>query len=159
VLRVLGSLLGVPGFEFATAEEVRAEALKGTDAAARLNNAAAASGATRVAPAGVERIADVPIHFADALARRSEPLQLARDSVPPAARMSRHMLQRLGLHEGERVRVRQDGGEALLTAVEDDRVPAECVWIAAAHASTAALGDMFGGVTLERVPVGETVSA
>ena len=145
--------------EFATAEEVRVEVLKGTDLASRLNNAAPASGARSVAPSGVQRIAEVPIHFADALARRSEPLQLARDSAPPTARMSRALMQRLGLLEGERVRVYQEGGEAVLTAVEDNRVPAECVRICAAHPTTANLGDMFGVVMLERIPVGETVSA
>jgi NADH-quinone oxidoreductase subunit G len=33
----------------------------------------------------------------------------------------------------------------------DDRLPADCVRVAAAHALTAALGDMFGAVTLERI--------
>ena len=38
VLRVLGSLLGIPGFEFTSAEEVRTQALAGVDLAARLSN-------------------------------------------------------------------------------------------------------------------------
>jgi hypothetical protein len=38
-------------------------------------------------------------------------------------------------------------------------VPANCVRIAAAHRTTAELGEMFGAVQLERVPSGEKVSA
>ena len=40
VLRVLGNLLGLPGFDHDTSEDVRDEALATTDAATRLSNAA-----------------------------------------------------------------------------------------------------------------------
>ena len=36
-------------------------------------------------PAGLARVADVPIHFADMLARRSPALQLTRDATAPSA--------------------------------------------------------------------------
>ena len=35
-------------------------------------------------------------------------------------------------------------------ALLDETVPAGCVRVAAAHASTAALGDMFGTINVER---------
>jgi NADH-quinone oxidoreductase subunit G len=49
------------------------------------------------------------------------------------------------------VRVRQGDGSARLAAALDDRLPDDCVRIAAAHAATAALGPMFGAVELERI--------
>jgi len=45
------------------------------------------------------------------------------------------------------VRVRQEGGEAVLELGCDERLPADCVRIAAGHAATAALGTMFGEIT------------
>jgi len=159
VLRVLGSLLGLTGFDFSSAEEVREAALRGVDVAALLSNVPGAGG---LEPAGtavtLQRIADVPIHFADNLARRSPPLQMTRDSAPPTARIASATLRRLGLEEGEVVRVTQGAGQTVLKAVADEGVPPNCVRIAAAHRTTAELGEMFGDVQLERVASGEKVT-
>ena len=38
-------------------------------------------------------------------------------------------------------------------AALDDRLPDDCVRVAAAHPTTAGVGPMFGTVTLARVPV------
>ena len=46
--------------------------------------------------------------------------------------------------------VRQNGSAAKLPAALDDTVPDECVRIAAAHPSTAALGPMFGELEVEK---------
>jgi NADH-quinone oxidoreductase subunit G len=159
VLRVLGGLLGLHGFEYNGADEVKAAALDGRDIAAELSNAPAGAIAAAAAPGGIQRIAEVPIYFADALVRRSEPLQMTRDALPPAARMAPALMDRLGLAQGDRVRVAQDGGEATLPVQTDASVPPGCVRIAAAHPLTAGLGDMFGTVTLERVAVAEKVPA
>ncbi len=65
VLRVLGNLLGLEGFEQETAEEVAREALGDTAAlAARLDNRAPSGAlgmAVGTAAAGLQRIADVPL--------------------------------------------------------------------------------------------------
>jgi NADH-quinone oxidoreductase subunit G len=159
VLRVLGGLLGLHGFEYDSAEEVKDAALDGRDMAAALSNAPAGALVAAPAPSGIERIAEVPIYSADALVRRSEPLQRTRDAQPPAARMAPALMDRLGLAEGDRVRVAQDGGEATLPVQADASVPPGCVRIAAAHPLTAGLGDMFGAVTLERVSATQKVPA
>jgi NADH-quinone oxidoreductase subunit G len=72
--------------------------------------------------------------------------------------MAPALMDRLGLAEGDRVRVAQDGGEATLPVRADASVPADCVRIAAAHPLTAGLGDMFGTVTLERVTAMQKVA-
>jgi len=103
--------------------------------------------------AGLQRVADVPIYFADSLVRRSEPLQKAADSRPPRARMNAGTLAGAGLADGDRVRIRMGSGAAELTVAADERVADGCVRIAAAHPSTAGLGAMFGAVSLEKIPV------
>jgi NADH-quinone oxidoreductase subunit G len=162
VLRVLGNLVGAPGFEFASAEEVRAELLREVDLPGRLSNALAASRrvpALTASVGGVQRIADIPIYFADALVRRAPSLQRTADAAAPVASMCGALLVRLGLRQADQVHISADGGEAVLAVKRDDHVPADCVRIPAAHPLTAALGSMFGEVRLARVPVEDKVRA
>jgi len=156
VLRVLGTLLGVQGFDYDSCEQVREECLRGKDVASRLSNSVSFE---KIPPltrsAGLQRIADVPIYFADALVRRAPALQKTRDAQPPRAWMNSKLMQRLGVAAGQPVLVKQGQGEARLAAALDDALPDECVRVAAAHPSTADLGAMFGAVTLEKLAVGK----
>jgi NADH-quinone oxidoreductase subunit G len=147
VLRVLGSLLGRPDFGFDTVEQVRAACLGGKDVASLLSNRIGPQAGQTDKPQGIQRIADVPIYFADPLVRRSPPLQKTRDARPPRAWMNAKLLAQLNLSPGQPVLV---NGSVKLMADLDDRLPDECVRIAAAHPSTAAVGPMFGAVTLAR---------
>jgi len=155
VLRVLGNLLGLEGFDADSSEDVRDACLSGVDVAARLSNRIdLAAQAAPAAPAGaIERIADVPIYFADPLVRRAPSLQRTADARAPRAWMNARLMQRLELVAGAPLRVRQGPGEAMLIAALDDRLPEDCVRVAAAHPSTAGLGAMFGVLTLERSSV------
>src|SRR5947208_3367820 len=112
VLRVLGSLLGRRGVEFDTIEEVRRACLEGKDPRQLLANQIGAVGAAAAPRGGIERIADVPMYFADPLVRRSPPLQKTKESQPPRAWMNSRMLQRLGVAAGQPARVQQGSGEA-----------------------------------------------
>jgi len=151
VLRVLGSLLGAPGFDFDSIDEVRASLPAAADIAARLaNGTTVALVKPAVAAPGMERVADVPIHFADPLARRAPSLQQTADAKPPRARMSALTLAQLGVADGAQVKIRQGRGEAVLTAVADPGVPAGVVRIAAAHPSTCGLEGLSGPIAVER---------
>ncbi|HXZ52623.1 MAG TPA: NADH-quinone oxidoreductase subunit NuoG [Burkholderiales bacterium] len=154
VLRVLGNLLGAAGFEYQSCDEVREECLRGKDVAALLSNEISPpDGPAAAKPAGLERIAEVPIYFADPLVRRARSLQQTRDAQPPRAWMNAALMQRLGVAAGQPVRVKQGAGEAQLAAALDERLPEGCVRVAAAHPSTAALGAMFGELELEKLAV------
>ncbi len=153
VLRVLGTLLGKAGFEFDTIDEVREACLGGRDVAGLLSNRIEAVAASPAAAGGIERIADVPIYFADPLVRRAPSLQKTGDAKPPRAWMNSRLMQRIGIAAGQPVIVRQGSGSAKLPAALDDKLPDDCVRVAAAHASTAALGTMFGSLSLENAPV------
>jgi len=151
VLRVLGTMLGLKGFDFDDIESVRAACLKGKDVSALLSNRISLEEQQiPEKPQGIQRIPDIPIYFADPLARRSPPLQKTRAAQAPRAWMNGRLLQELGVTSGGNVRVRQGHGEATLKADLDESLPDRCVRIAAGHAATAALGPMFGAVTVER---------
>ncbi|MGL5632388.1 MAG: molybdopterin-dependent oxidoreductase, partial [Azovibrio sp.] len=152
VLRVLGNILSLEGFDYNTSEEVRDQVL-GTDSefVQGLDNGLKGIEVTLpVAGEGLERIADVPIHFTDPIVRRAPALQKTRDAATPQARMAAATLARLGLASGDSVKVSQGGGEVRLLAALDEGVPPGCVRVAAAHTSTAGLGDMFGSISVER---------
>jgi NADH-quinone oxidoreductase subunit G len=155
VLRVLGSLLGAPGFEFDTAEEVRVAALGDGDLSSRLSNrtgvSVARGKAAKAAEGKFERIANVPIYHADALARRADSLHLtaaarAANSVGlPAA-----LFDKLGLKEGDAVRVRQGEQSVQLPAVRDANLAETVVRVSAATPAGAALGSLFGELVVEK---------
>jgi NADH-quinone oxidoreductase subunit G len=152
VLRVLGSLLSLPGFGYDSIDAVRAELPRGDEIGAWLSNATQTAIEAPAAPAGrdgLERVADVPIYAADPLVRRAASLQKTRDAMPPVARAHAATLAKLKLTAGAAVRVRQDGGEAILTVMADAGTPEGCIRIAAAHSATSTLGPMFGPVAIE----------
>ncbi|MBX3624542.1 MAG: NADH-quinone oxidoreductase subunit NuoG [Rhizobacter sp.] len=152
VLRVLGNMLGLKGFEFETSEEVRAEALgdQATIAGRLSNKAAVATSAAAAASAGVERIADVPIYCTDSLVRRATSLQLTADAKPPVADIPSALWLQLGLSEGASVRVSQGKAQAVLPARLDASLASTAVRVPAGHPCTASLGAMFGAITVEK---------
>ena len=153
VLRVLGTLLGKPGFEYDNIEEVRGACLGGRDVAALLSNQIDPAAGSAWNVSGIQRIADVPIYFADPLVRRAASLQRTRDALPPRAWMNAKLLQKFGVAAGQPVIVRQGAGSAKLAAALDDKLPEDCVRVAAAHQATAELGAMFGSLNVEKAPV------
>jgi NADH-quinone oxidoreductase subunit G len=134
--------------EFDSIDQVRAACLDGRDVAKLLSNIIRAAPTKTEKQSGIQRIADVPIYFADPLVRRSPPLQKTRDARLPRAWMNSGLMARLGISAGQAVLV--NASTKLITGL-DDKLPDDCVRIAAAHASTAALGPMFGTLTLEKV--------
>ncbi len=156
VLRVLGNLLELQGFDYDASEQIRTEVLgastiDGLDLTAKLNNVASQP-LPVPAPSvqGLQRVADVPTYFSDAIVRRAESLQQTADARPPRAILSTPVAQQLGVSEGASVRVTQGAGAAVLACEVDARLPANVVRVAAGHPSTAALGAMFGAISVEK---------
>jgi NADH-quinone oxidoreductase subunit G len=159
VLRVLGNLLDLPGFDQDSAEAVRLQALP-EDIPAALDNRLAAArgavlGASRSAGAQddtLERLADVPLYWVDPIVRRAPSLQLTADASPPTARLNAATLARLGVQPGDKLAVamRDGEGEALVEAALDERLVDGVLRLAAAHPATAGLASTAGAVRIRR---------
>ena len=151
VLRVLGNMLKLNGFDQDTSEAVRDEALNGVDIASKLNNAIGDVD-SKAAPAssGLQRVSDVPIYATDSIVRRSLPLQATTDAAAPKVWMHSEELNKLGLQAGAQVKVSQGQGSVSLVAAADDKLPKGVVRVAAGHSLTSALGAMFGTISVER---------
>ncbi|AOZ05620.1 NADH-quinone oxidoreductase subunit NuoG [Cupriavidus malaysiensis] len=150
VLRVLGNMLEVPGFDYDNAESVRDEVLA-KPVAPQLNNATQAAIRVSAAGAGVERIADVPIYHADPIVRRADSLQLtaaARRAMQVG--LPTALFESLGIQSGDPVRVTQGDASVVLPGVLEATLPANTVRVPAATSAAAALGAMYGQVKVEK---------
>ncbi|SFN63697.1 NADH-quinone oxidoreductase subunit NuoG [Nitrosospira briensis] len=154
VVRVLGNMLQLDGFDYETPDQVRAEILSAApDVSSRLNNSLGgfAVGDTGQKGDGIQRIGEVPIYQADPIVRRAESLQRTSDAAAPVAWMAGALMDKLGIQPGDNVRLKQGEGEAQLPAARDDKLPVDCVRVASAHPMTAGLGGMFGEIVAERL--------
>ena len=149
VLRVVGTELGLPGFDFDDPESVRAAAIP-DDVSARLSNRIDLAPALVPASSEVERIAEVGIYAVDPIVRRAESLQKTRAARQPLARANARTLAKFGVAAGDKLCVRQGAASALLECALDDRLPDDVVRVAAGFASTSTLGPMFGPIALEK---------
>ena len=151
VLRVMGNVLHLAGFDDESSESVR-DAVLSSGIESRLSNSIHAQPAAAAPQAvqGLQRVTDVPIYRTDALVRRSAPLQATQASRAPVARMSAATLQQLGLSSGQQVRVKSAQGVVQLVAEQDDHLPAGTVRLSAGFDTTSALGSASAHLQVER---------
>jgi NADH-quinone oxidoreductase subunit G len=153
VLRMLGSLLGIPGFDVDTIEAVRKQIAPDLQAWARAglgNSFEAFTWELRTPRSALERVAEFAIYAGDPIVRRSPPLQKTADGkASRTARFNAATLAKLGLAAGGRVRIRQGAGHALLTVALDAALPDDSVRIARGVAETALLGE--GDIAVEKI--------
>ncbi|MEO2216501.1 NADH-quinone oxidoreductase subunit NuoG [Chromobacterium vaccinii] len=148
VLRVLGNMLSLSGFEQNSAEEVRGEF---GDLAAKLNNALSKVAADPAVSSGIVRVGEVPMYQADAICRRAPSLQQTNEAKGTAVvRAHSGLLAKLGVAAGSTALLKQGEGEARVSVEADDSLPADVVRVAAAHASTLALGGMFDAIEIKQ---------
>ncbi|NDY91428.1 NADH-quinone oxidoreductase subunit NuoG [Ideonella livida] len=153
VLRVLGSLLGLDGFNQESAEEVRAEALGDlTTLPGRLDNAGGVMPASLgVARGALQRLGEVPIYAVDGLVRRAPSLQSTQDGLRGrTAGLPASLWSSLGLKAGDQVRVRQGAGEARLEARLEAGLAEGVVRVPAGIQQTVGLGALFGDIVVEK---------
>ena len=157
VLRVLGNLLELPGFDYDSGEAVLAEILPGKvgekSIAGKLDNhiEGVALQKTAAGHQGLQRVSDVPIYAADAVVRRAAALQLTRDAATPCVAMHSSELHKLGVKSGDSVKVSQGSGSVCLAVVANDSLPMGTARVPAGHPVTAELGAMFGTITVEPI--------
>ena len=148
VLRVLGNLFDLSGFEYETIEDVRSE--PAAPGPAGTPGWTLPQDLPEPGDGGIERIAPVPIYAADALVRRSKPLQGTRDAEFAGVALSTATIERIGLADGESAEVRQGGGSVVSTVVADGRIPDGCACLPVGLVATAALDVGDGSVVLEK---------
>jgi NADH-quinone oxidoreductase subunit G len=118
---------------------------------ARLSNEVDVALKASPASQGLQRVAEVPIYASDALVRRAASLQLTADAREARAGLAPGLWASLELKNGDRVRITQAGGQAVLVASLEPTLAEGCVRVPAGVAETARLGAITAGLTLERL--------
>ena len=144
VLRALGGLLGLAGFEFTTLDELRAE-LAPLLAAVPPPVVPSALPVRGPAPA-LTRLATVGIYCGDGVLRRSPALTAHPLSRAPAVRLHPAEIAARGLVAGAPVRI----GDIVLPLQADAAVPRATAWIEAGYAATATLAPYGAALTLDK---------
>jgi len=155
VLRVLGNLLGLPGFDYDSSEQVKTEIFGGEKPSKvvwnRLNNNLRylVEVNVQIKSGVLQRVGEIPLTQSDAIVRRAPSLQQAGAATLGFAAMNGVLLEKLGLQPGDTVRVAQSGASVELPVRRDDGLGDECVRVPVCAATTA-LGDLYGEITVEK---------
>ena len=151
ILRVLGNLCEFAGFEYLSSEEVCAE-LRNVVGELKPDNSF--KGTRILTPAvalkGFQRVAEVPLYSADMLVRRAQPLQETRDADAGWVRLCPADAKKLGVVEGDRIRVKHGDASRIFPVKFDESVAAGNVWLAAAVPETAGFGPFHAELELEK---------
>jgi NADH-quinone oxidoreductase subunit G len=150
ILRVLGNLVDVDGFDYLDSHDVRNELL-GDQIQLPVSNAMTESvDQSRHLVSGIQRIGDVPMYSIDAVVRRSTALQHTPDSFKGQARIASDLAEQIQLGASGRIRVTQEAATVEIEAIADDSVASQCVWLPIGVAETASLGNGFAAISVEK---------
>lgn len=157
VLRQLGELLGLSGFDYVSSESVRDE-LK-----AKVDNMASAD-VTGVPDNAVcykvedmaqslFRISQWPMYRVDSVVRHAKSLQETMSDELAAIRINAQWAEKLQLKHGDRVKAVQNGSQVILPLIVDDRIADQHVFIPAGLEATAGFGDAMAEIHLSPLPL------
>ncbi len=147
VLRVMGNLLEVDGFEYVSSEQVLEEVRTEIGEVTPVNTMNKFVTERISENSALIRIADVPAYSTDSLVRRAIPLQKTADARQAAVYLNRLTAERSGVANEGRVIARHSDEEVELPLEIDERIPDNCVLIPDAMNETASLG--VSGTTIE----------
>ena len=101
ILRVLGNLLGLDGFDYMSAEDVLAEVQKLCESTEHTMDWTVPKKLPTASKNKVTRIADLPIYAVDSLVRRAAPLQATQDAQFAGLQLNPALAERLELVAGD----------------------------------------------------------
>ncbi len=149
VIRVLGNMFGVAGFDYNTSEDVLSDAIDQETLPSKFN-----SRLTQMVAKGAEqntlvRVGGVSIYSTDAIARHSAPLQATTHAQVPVAKVCAATLQAYALAEGSVQLATVNGDAVTVTIAVDNKLPENVVYLPV-HPANQALGNMMATVEFKR---------
>ncbi len=151
ILRVLGNLFNLSGFDYLSSEDVRQQ-LQRQCADVQLDNRVPVDApvAEVTSSSGLQRVGEVPIYAVDPLVRHAPALQKTVDAAQNFVSVNSALAQQLGLQEGKKVKVTQQGHSEYATLKLDERLADGCVWLPAGVAISAQMAETFAPIELEK---------
>ena len=157
ILRVLGNVLGLEGFDYVSSIDVRDEIKQACDSVSEVNNSFEVSGIYTtldklvVTDNVLQRIGEVAEFCGDSLVRRASALQ---KSAPQqnAVQLNSVEITRLGLQSSlddkQLIDVKQGVETVSMPLILNDAIPDGCVLLASGTESSSLLGSAFGSVEI-----------
>jgi len=151
VLRVLGNLFDMNGFDYVTSDDVLNEVKSMARISSTATTATYSTGSLPSESNGtLQRVGYLPIYTVDGQLRRAQPLQDTTDVMQAAGYISSNTANKIGVDENERIDVNQENGTAQLQVVFDEGVPDNCMFIPMGVPGVEKLGAGFGAIELVR---------
>lgn len=151
VLRVLGNLCQVDGFDYTSSEEIRDEVKQLCSESPDLTGSWRCPAELKSVSDQIGTVSDVPLYAVDATVRRAEALQAttdAKDSM--VAAINSASAEKYGLQGAEQIRLSADDEEFSLPLQINDRVADDCVYVPAAVSATATFNFSQQAVQIQR---------
>jgi len=150
ILRVLGNLLDLSGFEYNATDEIRTEVQKACANVVLENQIKSGGKLPTSAADGWTRVAPIGMYALDGVVRRAEPLQMTEATErQQCCLMHPADAEAQGWGEGDSILVTQDGSSASMNLRLDDKIARGSVVVYVGPHS-AALPGRAGNVSLER---------
>ena len=162
ILRVLGNLLDIEGFDQNSSEQVRAQALQAytvqDNGLFSLNGSVKqasftpeTSAALSLGHAELERLPELPIYMVDSIVRRAESLSQTQQSEAPKAWLHPEKLKELSLVPGMLAKIRQDDAEVVLELASTPRLARDVIRFSMGHPALQAIHIGYGKVVIKPV--------
>ncbi len=151
VLRVLGNVFNLEGFEYQSSPDVFDEAMEKIGEI-KYDNMEQWQAPTLndVKPNGLQRITETPMNMIDPISRRAVSLQQTNDVSDGAIHINSVLAEKNKLTNDDHAKVEQDENSVTLKVIIDDRVPDDCVLIQSAHPAQINLGASFGSIRIAK---------
>jgi NADH-quinone oxidoreductase subunit G len=151
LLRVLGNIFDIEGFEYQSSTDVLDEAMENIGQIKQDNIGQwQALSSVDVTSNGLQRITETPMNMIDSLCRRAESLQRTNDVADGAIHINATLADKNNLANGDSAKVEQGESAVTLNVVVDERVPDDCVLIQSAHPAQIELGAAFGSIRIAK---------
>lgn len=150
VLRVLGNLFGLKGFDYLSSEDVHDELKQQCEGVESISTVTWADLETPEVAGVITRIGFVPLYATDASVRRALPLQGTIDAQIAMAVMNSATARQCGVSSDDEITLVQEGNRVVLPLVVDEGIADDCVIVPTALDVTRTLGACFGTVEIAR---------
>ncbi|HEY4128530.1 MAG TPA: NADH-quinone oxidoreductase subunit NuoG [Gammaproteobacteria bacterium] len=151
ILRVMGNLCELKGFEQESSEEILKEVRVTVGEVHADNRFTGSRNLTApTATKGFLRVGETPMYAVDGLVRRAPPLQQTKDADVAYAQFSPDDAKRLKLEAGDAVSLKSNGTRVILPVKFDDSIAVGEVWVPSGLAATVALGPLSGAIEVEK---------
>jgi len=137
VLRVLGNLCQVEGFDYTSSEEVRDEVARMSSASPDLTGSWHCPTELKISSDEVHIVSDVPLYAVDATVRRAPALQDTVDAKnSQSVAINSECAKKHGLSDSAQIRLSVSGTDISLPLQINERVADDCIYVPAAVSAT-----------------------